>query len=165
MLAPSPEPPWNSAAVRLSGVAKSAPLTATRLLGQKSVSFYGSYMIRPPRWAAKTAAVSIRRTAPAGAANADVQKKIFFSAPFSPVPRPAARFQSRRRRTTSFHSSLFSLLRPPEAALPPLPYPASVSLKSPLRGPLKPSLPYSGQSPDNTKSARSRLRTGALFSC
>ena len=90
MLVSSPEPPWKSAALRLSGAAKIAELTAAHLFGQKSVLFYGSNMIRPPRWAAKTAAVSIRRTAPAGAANADVQKEILRSAVF-PSSRPAAR--------------------------------------------------------------------------
>ena len=89
-----PEPPWKSAALRLSGIAKIAKLTATRHRGQKSVSFYGSNMIRPPRLAAKTAAVSIHVNWPAGAANTDDFKKIFFSARCSFVPRPARRRKS-----------------------------------------------------------------------
>ena len=82
LLAPSPEPPWKSAALRLSGVAKIAELAATLHLGQKSVSFYGSNMIRPPRWAAKTATASIHALWPAGAANAEDFKKKSFSALF-----------------------------------------------------------------------------------
>ena len=86
LLAPSPEPPGKSAELRLSGVAKIVKLTATLYLGQKFTLFYGSYMIRPPRWVAKTAAVSIHAKWPAGAANADDFKKRSFSALFSWEP-------------------------------------------------------------------------------